>query len=715
MRHAAASLRAVLVVAVLCAAAAAGNAPAALEITSPFDGAVFPRDIAAPTFTWKDTSGADAWVVTVTCGTYKFGSGRRRKKQWTVSEIPWMRLKKVGTGKDVKLVVKGVLRAEPGRLLSSGSVTLRVSGDMVGAPIFYREVNLPFADAVKDPSRIRWRMGRVSARKLPPVVLDNLPVCANCHSFSADGSTIGMDVDYANDKGSYAIAPVTKEIVLNDKRVITWSDFRRKDGEQTYGLLSCISPDGRYIVSTVKDRSVFLAKPEVEFSQLFFPVKGILAFYDRETKRFSALPGADDPAFVQSNPTWSPDGKEIVFARSEAFESEGARKGALLSADDCREFLSGNRRFLFDLYRIPFNGGKGGRAGPVEGASKNGTSNFFPKFSPDGKWIVFCRAKSYMLLQPDSELYIMPAAGGAARKMRCNTRRMNSWHSWSPNGRWLVFSSKAAGPYTQLFLAHVNENGRSSPPVILDRLVAPKRAVNIPEFVGFINDTSFFRAGDAFLRAGDLAGARGAYRKAVAMNPWNAEAHYNLGVVLAGLGEDDLSMKHYRKALAVKPDMADAHTNLGVAFEKKKQFDRALTHLGRALELDPESAKKHLLVARCLIAQGKKDDATGKRVGDHIEKALELSPRDVRAHMMMAEYLAGRNKSEEAMGHWRKAVEIDPSLPEPRIALARACIKRGRTERARGHLRELLAAHPDHPEVLKRRKLLEKTKRDSVE
>ena len=42
----------------------------------------------------------------------------------------------------------------------------------------------------------------------------------------------------------------------------------------------------------------------------------------------------------------------------------------------------------------------------------------FAKFSPDGKWIVFCRARSFMLLQPDSELYIIPAAGGEARRKR---------------------------------------------------------------------------------------------------------------------------------------------------------------------------------------------------------------------------------------------------------------------------------------------------------
>src|ERR1039457_3656587 len=37
--------------------------------------------------------------------------------------------------------------------------------------------------------------------------------------------------------------------------------------------------------------------------------------------------------------------------------------------------------------------------------------------------------------------------GGRARRMRCNTSRMNSWHSFSPNGRWLVFSSKSRSPY----------------------------------------------------------------------------------------------------------------------------------------------------------------------------------------------------------------------------------------------------------------------------
>ncbi len=227
-----------------------------------------------------------------------------------------------------------------------------------------------------------------------------------------------MDVDYANDKGSYVMATVAEKMVLDQREMITWSDYRREDGEPTFGLLSQVSPDGRYVVSTVKDRSVFVATDDLAFSQLFFPFKGILVVYDRQAKRFAPLPGADDSQFVQSNPNWSPDGTCIVFARTKAYELEKllSKDKVLLSSDECEEFLKNGKTFRFDLYRIPFNEGRGGRAEPVQGASRNGMSNYFGRFSPDGKWIVFCKANSFMLLQPDSELYIIPPRGRKARR-----------------------------------------------------------------------------------------------------------------------------------------------------------------------------------------------------------------------------------------------------------------------------------------------------------
>jgi len=175
---------------------------------------------------------------------------------------------------------------------------------------------------------------------------------------------------------------------------------------------------------------------------------------------------------------WSPDGKYIVFARAEAKDSDPVDQKSPLEANDPNEV-----QIKYSLYRIPFNGGRGGRPVPIAGASNNGMSNNFPKISPDGRWIVFVRCRNGQLMRPDSELYIVPSTGGKARRMRCNTSRMNSWHSFSPNGRWMVFSSKSRSAYTQMYLTHIDANGIDSPPIYIENSTAANRAVNIPEFV----------------------------------------------------------------------------------------------------------------------------------------------------------------------------------------------------------------------------------------
>src|SRR5262245_38296695 len=282
-----------------------------LEITYPLDETLFPPEIVAPTFVWRDeTAGVERWEVLIrlddSSELLRFPTTEPR---WRPSEETWAEIKRRSETRDGEVAVVGV--GSQAEAASAASVRIRVSKDRVGDSIFYREVPLPFIEAVQDPSRIRWRFGSIDSPDRPPVVLENLPVCGNCHSFSHDGSVLGLDVDYGNDKGAYAILPVSEKMVLDDEKIITWSDYKRDDGELTFGLLSQVSPDGRYVISTVKDRAVFVATPGIEFSQLFFPIKGILVVYDTETRTYKALPGAADPEYVQSNPTWSPDGTWI--------------------------------------------------------------------------------------------------------------------------------------------------------------------------------------------------------------------------------------------------------------------------------------------------------------------------------------------------------------------------------------------------------------------
>ncbi len=652
----------------------------ALTITYPFDNAIFPREIVAPRFRWTDSeSAAHEWLVTV-----RFDRSKAqlesfvRTPTWRPSPEQWELMKRNSAdGKAVVSVTGGGLHKGTDTY-SQGTVSFTTSKDPLSDSVFYREVVLPFSDAVKDPTRIRWRYGSIANDSPPPVVLENLPVCGNCHSFSADGKVLGMDVDYGNDKAAYTLSRVAKEMNLVTSDIITWSDYKRDPDTPTFGLLSQVSPDGRFVVSTVKDRSVFVARPNLAFSQLFFPIQGILAVYDSTTKTFSSLPGADDSAFVQSNPVWSPDGQSIVFARSAAYQLKNlhSKQNALLTPEECKEFVDGQTLFRFDLYRIPFNGGKGGVAEPLVGASGNGMSNYFARFSPDGRWIVFCRANSFMLLQPDSRLYIMPTAGGEPRLLRCNTARMNSWHSWSSNSRWLIFSSKANSAYTQLFVAHIDENGIDAPAVLLEHFATPDRAANIPEFVSaapgaiehisprFIDDVSLWRSGMALMEAGDLPAAAERFREALKLNPSNVKAHIGLGNSLEASNSDE-AMIHYNEAIRLDSASAIGHINVGNVFLKRGERLQAIGQYEAALKLEPGNIYAHLNLGQCYLAADKYPAALV-----HLTEVHRQDPNNAVLCYLLGKVHERLGQRTEAKRFYKEAIRVRPDYSEAKDGLA---------------------------------------------
>ena len=194
-----------------------------IMIEYPLDQTLFPPEMVPPTFYWKDSvSASNVWLVRI-----EFGDGKlplcypSRRRQWTPPTQDWDDIKHRSVDQDARVVVLGVDSTKSVRILSRAKMSFRTSTDPVAAPLFYREVELSFARANKNLADIRWRFGSIASPKLPPVVLTDLPVCGNCHSFSRDGRTLAMDVDYASNKGSYAIAPVQEQMRLRPEDIIT--------------------------------------------------------------------------------------------------------------------------------------------------------------------------------------------------------------------------------------------------------------------------------------------------------------------------------------------------------------------------------------------------------------------------------------------------------------------------------------------------------------
>lgn len=692
--------------------------PDPLKLLYPPDQALFPLDIVAPTFRWEDANPtSDTWLIRFAFPDSPDMDFESSSTEWTPADDSWQAIIERALGGTFEVTILGVNQHAPDRTASEGSVSIGISEDPVEAPIFFREVNLPFLTAVKDPAaHIRWRFGSIASKGPPPIVLDKLLVCGNCHSFSADGSTLAMEVDSGNDKGSYAIAPIEKEIALDDSKIISWSDYRKEDGETTFGLLCQISPDGRYVAGTVKDRAVAVYQPDLMYSQLFFLVKGIVAIHDRQAGTIFPLPGADDRHFVQTNATWSPDGKSLVFARAEAYEPEGVEniKSVLVPREAAKDFLDGTRSFKYDLYRIPFNDGKGGKPERIEGASNNGMSNYFPKFSPDGKWIVFCKARNFMLLQPDSELYIMPASGGEARRLQCNTSRMNSWHSWAPNGKWLVFSSKEYSPYTQLFLTHIDEKGQSSVPVVLSRFTASERAANIPEFVNaeadaihrlsaeFLDDESYLRAAVAFIEQDDFADAKPLLEKSLEINPDNVLTHRKMVDILWNEGKFREVEGHIRRLLELEPDDAEAHFRLSAALREQRRIPEAVEQGRRAIQIEADFFEARLNLGLLLRQTGEMQEAA-----QHLAEAVRLQPENAFANLSCGSAFHRLGKPEEALGYYEQAVQADPALLPALLGIASLRIMIDRPELF--DVDKALAAaqkacevtHNEHPDALR--------------
>ena len=697
----------------------------AIAVDYPADGSVFPPELTAPTFLWHDAApGATSWTIDIAFrdgapGIHAPSAGEAMRigeidpeavsatnqppkltpeqasaHTWAPDARIWQEIKKRSVESPVTVTIRG-FGSDTAKPVSSGQTRIATSADPAGAPIFYRDVPLMPSQGSKGVIRplapeaiglIKWRL-RYLDEPSSHVVMERISTCANCHSFSADGKTMGLDIDGPqNDHGLYALIPVAKQTVIRTQDVIKWPTVRDPAIPRLRAaFMSQVSPDGRYVLSTIDDAEAakraggrtledkyYVANfLDYRFLQVFYPTRGTLAWYDRQTNRLERLPGADDPRYVQAGGVWSRDGKSILFMRAEARNPYPPGVPLALYANDPNE-----AQVHYDLYRIPFNEGHGGTAEPIRGASQDGMSNSFPKISPDGRWVVFVKARNGMVMRPDGKLYIVPFAGGDARLMNCNTPLMNSWHTFSPNGRWLAFSSKSRSPYTQLYLTHVDANGIDTPPVLVDNTTAANRAVNLPEFANIPKGglekidpqaNQYYKMENTALdlmTKNQFTEAIPMWRSALGKDPSDGRGHLNLAYSLGQTGQVQASLAEYRKACDLSPDDPIAFAESALAFAQQGQAEQAIAYYRKSLALDDANPGVQADFGAILVSTGKTAEGL-----EHVERAAALKPDSAAVQSKLADALAQAGRISDAIEAGRRAVEL--ALPTQNRELVR--------------------------------------------
>jgi hypothetical protein len=375
-----------------------------------------------------------------------------------IPERKWKALLRQSSGSD--LLIDVYFRRD-GQWFRNESIINRVVPDSIDSHLVYRLI---------EPGFETWNKMGIYQRNLEsfhqsPVVLNEMSDgnCVNCHSFASHNSETMLIHSRAQHAGTI--------IVRNGKvnKVNT-----KTDSTISAGVYPSWHPGGRYIAFSVNHIvQSFHALPGRKVEVI--DTLSDLILYDAENNCVIKDPVFSSPVSYETFPSWSPDGGYLYFCSA--------------SGNDYREF----DQIRYDLLRVSFDVSteKFGMIDTVISASKNGFSVSFPRISPDGRFLLYCRTSygNFTIWHDDSDLVLLDLVKGTTVVPDINSTRAESYHTWSSGGRWVVFSSRREdGTYTRLYFSYFDRSGVFSKPFLLPQkdpgqnLNLPK-SYNIPELV----------------------------------------------------------------------------------------------------------------------------------------------------------------------------------------------------------------------------------------
>ena len=286
--------------------------------------------------------------------------------------------------------------------------------------------------------------------------------CMNCHSFCNRDPERFLFHMRAKLGGTYLCSGGTVE-KLNTKT------------DQTISALVYPSwhPSGRFVAFSVNNTYQSFHTTDANRIEVFDKASDVVV-YDVEKHENVTSPALSSENRFETFPTFSPDGRTLYFCSAPS-----------------REMPEDFDKVVYNLCSIAFNPDSCTFGDEIK-TLYEGPSVSFPRVSPDGRFLMMTLASygNFSIWHKDADLALLDLSGGTVKPLAAlNSDDVESYHSWSSEGRWVVFSSRRDdGLYTRLYIAHIDGDGLASKPFPLPQRDPAfydsfMKSYNIPEFV----------------------------------------------------------------------------------------------------------------------------------------------------------------------------------------------------------------------------------------
>ncbi|SHE39086.1 TolB family protein [Dysgonomonas macrotermitis] len=289
--------------------------------------------------------------------------------------------------------------------------------------------------------------------------------CVNCHAFNQnDPATMSLHV-----RGEHGATMLQIDGKMELYKTKTDST-----------IASCVypywHPSGDYIAYSVNQTKQGFHERHNERIEVFDEASDVVVYDVKKNQLLtSSLLKTDN---FETFPVFSPDGRTLYFCSSKKFDIQ-----------------SGYQNIKYSLCKISFDpetGNFGSVIDTIISSETTGKSISFPRPSFDGKYLMYTQSDygNFSIWHKEADLYLLNLLDGTSRRMdEVNSDDTESFHDWSSNSRWFVFSSRRGdGLYTRPYIASIDNEGNISKPFLLPQkdpryYDTSLYSFNVPEFI----------------------------------------------------------------------------------------------------------------------------------------------------------------------------------------------------------------------------------------